>query len=282
MKFTTRELLIVSSILISINFSVNADTLSNVKSVLANLNGDSALNVQFTSVHTESRGKSEDDNDEKDTKSEHGLISLPLSYNHNGLEITYNKDILDKIAKEETQKEQNEDASTPTLSAMSRIESSDILEKMSSASSLLRFINKAKLAAEKQIKHQGGSATELQFDVPLESVITGKEARGYVDEFEGQYRLVVDSQGVPIESELTFSGSGSAYVFFSLEMEQTSTSKYQVLGNRLINTSQVYARKQSSTFGDNESSGEQTLTIIANDLIDNSQDNIEVGSCKKS
>jgi hypothetical protein len=65
-------------------------------------------------------------------------------------------------------------------------------------------------------------------------------------------------------------------------MEQTSTSQYQVVGNRLVNTSQTYTRKQSSTFGDSESVGEETLAIMTSDLGGNSQDNIEGGSCKKS
>ncbi|PQJ53619.1 hypothetical protein BTO11_08035 [Psychrosphaera saromensis] len=270
-----RVYLAVSLLLVSsVNFSVNADTLSDVKSKLETLNGDSAINVEFTSKYTETSGK--------DDEAKSGLITLPLSYNHKGLQITYNKDILDKVAKEESQKEQDEGANTPTLSAMSRVESSDLLEQLSSASSLLRFLNKAKFASEKTIEHRGSSATELIFDLPIESIITGEDAREYIDEFAGQYRLVVDNQGVPIESELTFAGSGSAYVFFSLEMEQTSTSQYQVVGNRLVNTSQTYTRKQSSTFGDSESVGEETLAIMTSDLVGNSQDNIEVGSCKKS
>lgn len=271
-----RVYLAVSFLLVSsVNFSVSADTLTDVKSKLETLNGDSAINVEFTSKYTETSGK---ENDE--TKS--GLITLPLSYNHKGLQITYSKDILDKVTKEESQKEQDENANTPTLSAMSRIESSDILEQISSALPLLRFLNKAKFTTETPIKHHGEPATELNFDLPIESIITEEEAREYIDEFAGQYRLVVDSQGVPIESKLTFSGSGSAYVFFNLAMEQTLTSQYQVVGNRLVNTSQTYKRKQSSTFGDSESLGEEILAIIADDLIDNSQDNIEVGSCKKS
>jgi hypothetical protein len=270
-----RVYLAVSLLFISsVNFSVNADTLTNVKSKLETLNGDSALNVEFTSKYTETSGK--------DDEAKSGLITLPLSYNHNGLQITYNKNILDKVSKEEAQKEQDESANTPTLSAMARIESSDILEKMSSAQSLLRFLNKAKFASETPIEHNGEPATELNFDLPIDSIITGEEAREYIDEFAGQYRLVVDSQGIPIESELTFSGSGSAYVFFNLEMEQTSTSQYQVVGNRLVNTNQAYKRKQSSTFGDSESVGEETLAIMSNVLVGNSQDNIEVGSCKKS
>ncbi len=278
-----RVYLAVSVLLVSsVNFSVNADTLSDVKSKLATLNGDSALNVEFTSTYTENRGESEDSDEENNSKSKHGLITLPLSYNHNGLQITYNKDILDKVSEEEAQKEQDESANTPTLSAMARIESSDLLEKMSSAQSLLRFLNKAKFTTEKQVEYQGEKATELNFDLPIDSIITGEEAREYIDEFKGQYRLVVDSQGIPIESELTFSGSGSAYVFFNLEMEQTSTSQYQVVGNRLVNTNQAYKRKQSSTFGDSESVGEETLAIMANDLVGDSQGKLEIGSCKKS
>ena len=271
-----RVYLAVSVLLVSsVNFSVNADTLSDVKSKLETLNGDSALNVEFTSKYTENNGKKS-----KDAKN--GLITLPLSYNHNGLQITYNKDILDKVSEEEVQKEQNESANTPTLSAMARIESSDLLEKMSSAQSLLRFLNKAKFIGEKQVEHQGKAVTELNFDLPIDSIITGEEAREYIDEFKGQYRLVVDSQGIPIESDLTFSGSGSAYVFFNLEMEQTSTSQYQVVGNRLVNTSKVYKRKQSSTFGDSESVGEETLAILANVFVDNAQDKLEIGTCKQS
>ncbi|MFT6528932.1 MAG: hypothetical protein ACJAZB_000564 [Psychrosphaera sp.] len=250
------RLTLLSSLLASVTFSVRADTLSDLKNVLTNLHDDGALAVEYTSKYTQNRGK------QSDLKTKKGFITLSASYNEKGLQVAYNKEILDKVALEETLKEQDENADTPTLNAMYRVESSDLLEMMSAAPSLLRFINKAKFKTEKQVQYQDTQARELMFDMPLESIITDQETRDHVDDFKGQFRLLVNSNNIPIESELTFTGSGSAYVFFSIKLAQTITNQYQLLGTRLVNTGQSYSRKQSSTFGQSDSNGEKKLTII--------------------
>ena len=69
----------------------------------------------------------------------------------------------------------------------------------------------------------------------------------------------------PIETKcpdkLTFQGKGTAFIFFSLSASQTNTSSYQVIGDRLVNMRRDFTRKQKSTWGIKDSSGNKALTI---------------------
>ncbi|NRA62479.1 MAG: hypothetical protein HRU25_16570 [Psychrobium sp.] len=39
-------------------------------------------------------------------------------------------------------------------------------------------------------------------------MIDNKEVRSYVSDFEGTINVIIDSNGVPLQSELSFEGSG--------------------------------------------------------------------------
>jgi len=234
---------------------VNADGLQDLKQSLAKLKGATPIHASLESSHNQNRDKDED------LKTTTGYINVSLSNSSDGLQITYASDVLNKIEQEQLLTDQDEEADTPTLNAMNRLETTDLNRMLSAAPSLARFIEKAKFIEELPADIQGKEARRLIFDLPLESIVDDAEVRGYVDDFEGKYTLLIDNEGYPKQSILSFAGSGSAFLFFSVEMEQTLTSSYETHGDRLVVVQEEIQRSSSSTWADTESVSLKHLTV---------------------
>ena len=184
-----------------------------------------------------------------------------------GFQLTYSNTVLDKIESEQVLKDQDEEANTPTTNAMNRLDTTQLNQMLSAAPSLARFINKASFVDETPTEFQNQSARRLTFDLPLESLVDSAEVREYVDEFEGKYSVIIDNKGVPLQSILSFNGSGSAFVIFSVEMSQTNTTNYQQHGDRLVMIKQETQRSSTSTFADTESTEIKRLTVLPKEQL---------------
>ena len=147
---------------------------------------------------------------------------------------------------------------------MKRVKNTDILDNLSIGPTLLELINKGELIGEEVQNAGAEESIKLRFNLPMDKMITDEKSKDFIDEFEGQLAVIVDNKGNPISSKFSFSGNGTAYMFFDMNMSQTSTSNYKVVDNRLVQVSESFANKQSSTFGDNQSSGENSITLLAN------------------
>jgi len=165
----------------------------------------------------------------------------------------------EKRGKRKSLKDSDENAPTPTLNAVNDIGVEEINNMLSGAPNLLRFINKAKYLNEEMVTFNNNEVRQLNFELSLEAIIENKEIHEYVDDFEGTYHIKIDDRGTPIESIMNFKGSGSAYIFFSLQMSKTDTSTFRLVNDRLVTINKTYQMKRSSTWGDTESSGYKQL-----------------------
>ena len=73
--------------------------------------------------------------------------------------------------------------------------------------------------------------------------------------------MLINDQGVPVETRLTYSGKGSAYLFFSMSAESEITSQFKVEGTRLVRINKTVESSSSSTFNDRTYSGSWTLAL---------------------
>ncbi|MCO4798776.1 MAG: hypothetical protein KC484_06155 [Colwelliaceae bacterium] len=235
------------------SFSLLADGLSDLQSTLSKLKGTTELSATVESSYTEKRGK------RKKQKTKTGLIQVRINDNHQGLKLIYSNETLEKLELESSKKEKDEDAETPTLNAIHGVGVAEMNTMLSAAPHLLRSLNKAKFINEEVVKHEDKNIRKLNFTLPLEAIIENKEVHEYVDDFNGEYQILIDDDGIPLESTTTFTGSGSAYIFFSMDITQTNQSTYKLIGDRLVNIKKTYQNKRSSTWGDTESNGYKIL-----------------------
>jgi hypothetical protein len=80
-----------------------------------------------------------------------------------------------------------------------------------------------------------------------------------VSKFEGKYTILIDSDGVPLESKTKFKGKGRAFVIMSVKANSSNYNRYQIIDNRLVRVLNEYHREFSSTFGDNLETGNSLL-----------------------
>ena len=242
-------------LLIFASYDTYADGLTDLNKSLVKLDGSSAISATLKSVFTENRGR------KKKIKTTSGSTHVQLLEDLNGLQITYSDEILTQIENEENEKERNEDASTPTLNAINDIEVRELRNMLSAAPKLSRSLIKAQFIKEEEIIYKDQDARILHFNLPLEAIISDKDVRSYVDDFEGMYKIIIDKNGVPLQAKITFEGSGSAYIFFKLSINQSRTYFYKVIDDRLVNFRNEYTKQQKSTWDKRDSSGFNELII---------------------
>ena len=232
-----------------------ADGLMDLNKALTKLDGNSAISATLKSMFTEKRGR------KKEIKITSGLAHVQLLDDLKGLKITYSNAVLTQLEREENEKERNEEVNTPTLNAINDIEASELRNMLSAAPQLSRSLIKAQFLKEEVIIHKDKNARVLHFNLPLDAIISDKGVRSYVNDFEGKYRVIIDKSGVPLQAKLTFEGSGSAYVFFKLSVNQSRTYLYKVIDDRLVNYRNEYTKQQQSTWAKRDLSGFKELII---------------------
>lgn len=213
-----------------------ADGVSDLRSALSRLQGQSPLKVQVDARTWNRQG------DGKDTDETQGVASVVVEEGARGLSVLYSKDMLLKLELEERNKERDTKAKTPTLSALSEVNSSALRPMLSAASSLSRSLDKAIFKAEKPDTYNGKPARLLRFDLTLDKI--NEKDRKYVKRFEGVLDVWIADDGTPVASRSSQTVSGRAYVVVSFEFKNEEDHVYGVVGDRLVST-----KKESRTSG---------------------------------
>lgn len=232
-----------------------ADSLSDLQQALSSLNGNEQVSGILEVTFSEKRG------DGKDQKIKTGAIKSTLSEDSNGLDISYTQEVLRKIAQENRMKIVDEEVDTPTLNGAEILSASSLIPILSSAQTITDYISQGEFISESTIEYLGKEVRVLDFELPLESFIDDKKIREYVSKFEGSYKVLIDEQGVPIETRMTYSGKGSAYIFFSMKAESEIISQFKLDAGRLVRTKRAVTSNSTSTFSDRTYNGTWQLTL---------------------
>ena len=214
----------------------HADGVSDLKSALARLQGQTSLRAQVDAKTWNRQG------DGKETDETQGTASVTVEEGARGLSVLYSKEMLAKLEAEERNKERDSKAKTPTLSALSEVNSSSLRPMLSAASSLSRSLDKAVFKAEKPDTYNGKPARHLSFDLTLDKL--SEKDRKYVKKFEGALDVWIAEDGTPVASRSSQTVSGRAYVVVSFEFKNEEDHVYSVVGDRLVAT-----KKESRTSG---------------------------------
>ncbi|MBA6392375.1 hypothetical protein H4J38_16530 [Colwellia sp. BRX10-3] len=247
---------VLALLTLTISQNVWADSLSDLQQALVMLDGNHAVSGVLSVSFSESRGEG------KDKKLKTGAIKSTLSESIEGLDIRYSKDVLVQIAQENRLKMADEEADTPALNGAEILSASSLIPILSSAQTILDAISKGQFRGETQIEYFEQQVRVLDFELPLESFIDDKKTRGYVNKFKGSYKVLINDEGVPVETRLTYSGKGSAYIFFSMSAESEITSQFQIEGTRLVRINKTVESNSSSTFNDRTYSSTWKLALL--------------------
>lgn len=248
----------ISLICLSLS-SVNsyAGGLEDLKAALSRLKGHTPVKAQITNRFEQARGSGADVDVKK------GEVTVEASDNEQGLSVLYDANLLRLIDEEEKARVEDEDAQTPTLMGLNNnMGTMDMRVKFSSAAHMEKRLMQANLVSEEEIERDGQRLRKLQFDLPIDAIISDKTTRKYVDKFDANYSIVIDDSGYPVESEMSFKGKGRAYIVLSVKAEVSNRSTYQVYGERLLQMTNEYEGKfTSSLWPDSEYFGGHEMII---------------------
>ncbi len=230
-----------------------ADGLSDLKSALERLQGNSPISAILEATIIENQGEG------KDKVVKNGNVEINLQDGEQGLQITYSNQVLKNADEESNLRVKDEDADTPTLNAVDRLEATELRALLSSASSLLRRLEQATFIDEQEVVYYGKAVRVLNFELPMRTIVNNKKTREYVDKFEGKFQVIIDDDGTPLETQLNFKGNGRAYIVLSLKAYGTGTTKFKVVNERLVTVHQEFTNGYESTFGERETT--QTIQL---------------------
>ena len=246
-----------SSTIILLSPHAKADGLADLNTALASLNGNEPI-IAYYEVQSSRVSDADDKDDRKETKAS---VTVTLTDNEKGLHITYSKEVMDKIENEAMQKTLNEEFETPTLTAVRYINATSMRNLLSASSGLQRMVAKAKFIGEESLSTYEQSTRLLTFTLHLDAIIDDKKTRDYVNKFEGKYTILINSEGVPLESNMQFKGKGSAFVILTVKADNSIYNRYEVVNKRLVRVQNNYESSFSSTFGDNTEKGSNSVTF---------------------
>ena len=259
-KITLVGMFTIASLL---SHNASADGLRDLQAALNSLDGSEPITAYYTNQFLQVS----DADDNENRKEDKALVTVRLTDSEQGLQVTYSQAVMDKIEAESMQKALDEESDTPTLNAVRDINASGMRNLLSASGSLQRRLAKAEYIGEAPQEFKGQPARLLSFNLPLEAIVDDKKTREYVSKFEGKYSILINSDGLPLESRTTFKGKGRAFVILSVTANITNYNRYQIIDNRLLRVHNEYHREFSSTFGDNLETGNSSLIIEQDPVV---------------
>ena len=229
----------------------HADGLAELRTALARLQAQTPLKATLDVKTTERHG------DGADAVDKQGQVSVGLEDGARGLQVLYAKDVLTRLDAEARQRLHDPKAKTPTVWALGKLDSSDMMPMASAAQALARNVDEAIFKAEKVDTCAGKPARLLTFTVPLSKL--SEQERKYVKEFDSTLSVWIAADGTPLASESHTRLKGRAFVVVSFEATDETSATYAVLGDRLLT---LRSENHSSSSGAGEKGEERTVKTL--------------------
>jgi hypothetical protein len=247
---------VVAALLSCWQCSVHADGVSDLRFALDKLSGNSDLKANYLFSYTNIR------NEGGETRVTEGKASMLVENASSQLTITYDAETIRLLEVEANLRVEDEQAQAPTLLALSNIDADDVNRSIKATPGILRQLKQATFISEETLEKDGRTLRQLNFSLPLEALITDKQTRSYVTKFENSYQILINDDGVPVESHLTYEGKGRAFIILRVKASGESHAQYEVRDSRLVRTHSTAINRWDSIFGSGEQVDTDTVAII--------------------
>ena len=204
----------------------HADGLTDLKGALARLQAQTPLKATLDVKTFDKRGEG------NDAIEKQGQASIDVEDGARGLQVLYARDTLARMDAEQRQFAHDPKAKTPTVWAIGKLDSSEIVPMTSAASALSRNLEEMPFRAEKADTWNGKAARLLTFTIPVDRL--PPEQRKYVKQFDGTLSVWIAADGTPLGSETHVTVRGRAFVVVSFDAIDNWSTTYAVLGDRLV------------------------------------------------
>lgn len=227
--------------------AARADGLADLKAALARLQAQTPLKATLDVKTFDRRGEG------GDAVEKQGQASVGVEEGARGLQVFYGRETLARMDSESRQLARDPNAKTPTVWAIGKLDSSEIVPMTSAAPALSRSLDEAQFKAEKPDSWNGKPARLLTFSIPLDKLPS--DQRKYVKDFDAVLSVWVAADGTPLASQTHVAVKGRAFVVVSFDAVDQRDTTYAVLGDRLV---ALRAESRSTSNGAGEH-GEQRV-----------------------
>lgn len=225
----------------------HADGLADLKGALARLQAQTPLKAMLDVKTFDRHGEG------NDAVEKNGQASIAVEDGARGLQVLYGRETLARMDSEQRQLARDPKAKTPTVWAIGKLDSSEIVPMTSAAAALSRSLEEARFKGEKPDTWNGKTARLLSFSIPVDKL--PPDQRKYVKEFDGTLSVWIAADGTPLASETHVTVKGRAFIVVSFDAVDDRNTTYAVLGDRLV---ALRAENRSSSDGAGEH-GEQRI-----------------------
>lgn len=169
-----------------------ADALSDLKGVLAKLNGQEPVKATVVYQFWSQQGE------EKKLLITEGRASSAVEYGPQGLRMTWSRELLQAAAQEAKAKAEDPEKKTPTRRAMEGLKALDVAEYLNGSEELLRTLDQAQVLEDRADAWQGKPARLLRLKLTPR---LGQEEKKYIKELDATAKVWLGADGVPVAAE---------------------------------------------------------------------------------
>ena len=206
----------------------HADGMTDLKSALNRLQAQS--NVKAIMEVKSSRKQGED----KEAIETSGQINVNLEDGSRGMQISFPKEVLNKLEQEARARIKDKESKSPTRQASFDVSPEESQMMLSAVNVLQRQIEEASFKSEKSELYNGKPARLLTFEFGMERLPAS--AKKYIKSFESRLEIWINADGTPLASKLVEQGNGRAFIVVSFQQASEEHNVYQVVGDRLLIT----------------------------------------------
>ena len=231
-----RKLVCVPAMALLAVATAHAGTVDDLRATLAQLHADQPIGA---TLDVRSEASSGDKDKPKVTNVQ---VHFSMHAEDGALQVSYPARLLQRVDKESAAHAKNPDASSPVQSLLGTMDPLMIRSLVNVAPSLLRRLEGATLESRSAATYGGKPVHLLTFKVPPR---VPSENRDDIDHYDGQLRIWVGADGVPVAMSAARHYKGSKF-FIHFSFGSSVTMSLRKVGHRLVAEK---ARFQSSGSG---------------------------------
>lgn len=227
-----------------------ADAVADLRATLGRLQATQPL---AATLKVSSTVKNEDD------KTTHAQLQVSVVSGGDGLHMGFSPELLQRASKEAVMNAKDKDAPTPIEDLLGKLSPVSVQPMVDYAPVLLRELDGATLASQRDEAHDGKPTHLLVFDVPLPASASKQMT---IKHYSGQIMVWLGADGVPVAVRNATEVKGRKFLI-SIEFSNTTDYQVDVIGTRLVVVSRQ-SKETHSVFGKAGSSvTDAVLTPVA-------------------
>ncbi len=237
----------------SVTFTARADTLFELKSVLASLHGTTPIHASLVIQRSRiSAGRFAN-------RSSSGRVAIDVIEDDAGLKMAFAPDLIARAARESHDREADPNKSTPTWDALNETQPTDVAESIDFAAPLLDMVDVGKRIAEHRVTRNGRAVRQLTLQLtpklPPEATSVW-----HVKFTEDRLDIWIADDNVPVAAERVRHGS-AGFLFLRGQMNRFDSWTFARVGDRLVVTGGESSFDASGLGQRGEGKNVQTITI---------------------